>query len=87
MQIAAESANLAPTCRNSQRDVKKLLVAAAAMMRSLSTVTSPSETSLGSRQTDTRPPRLHLKCRHLPTENRGLSRRSSVNLTSCPTIY
>lgn len=53
MQIAAESANLAPTCRNSQKGVKKLLVAAAAMMRSLSTVTSPSETSLGSQQTDT----------------------------------
>lgn len=53
MQIAAESANLAPTCRNSQKGVKKLLVAAAAMMRGLSTVTSPSETSLGSQQTDT----------------------------------
>lgn len=30
MQIAAVSATLAPTCRNSQRDIKKLLVAVAA---------------------------------------------------------
>lgn len=66
MRIAALSASLAPTCRNSQKGVKKLLMAAAAdeegLQRRVVTINRHYA----------RPPRLHCMCRRLPREEQGL---------------
>lgn len=57
MYVAAVSAILAPTCRNSQKGVKKLLEAAAADEEGLQhcDVTIRHHLPLGSLQTDTVP--------------------------------
>ncbi len=57
MRIAAVSATLAPTCRNSQKGVKKLLVAAAAYEKGLQhcDIAIRHHIYLGPQRTDTAP--------------------------------